>query len=83
MSVRVFDFRCIAGHISEHFVEAETRAVQCPDCDQLALRQIAAPRAKLEGITGDFPSAADKWTRNRESHLAKERRNQESHGTYK
>ena len=83
MSIRAFDFRCVAGHVSEHFVEVETRAVQCPECDQLALRQIAAPRAVLEGITGAFPSATDKWARNRESHMAKERRNQESHGTYK
>jgi len=83
MSIRAFDFRCVAGHVSEHFVEAETRAVQCPDCDQLALRLISAPRAKLEGITGAFPSAAGKWAQNRESHMVKERHNKEEHGTYK
>jgi len=79
--IRVFDFRCAGGHVSEHFVEAGTCAVQCPECNQLALRQVAAPRAKLEGITGAFPSAADKWQRNRESHMNKERRCLENHGT--
>ena len=79
--IRVFDFRCAGGHVSEHFVEAGTCAVQCPECNQLALRQVAAPRAKLEGITGAFPSAADKWERNRESHMKKERRCLENHGT--
>lgn len=46
-------------------------------------RLVAAPRAQLEGITGAFPGAADKWTKRRESHMAKERRNQEKHGSYK
>jgi hypothetical protein len=83
MSIRVFDFVCLNGHTSEQFVGPETRAVQCPECDQLALRQPAAPRARLEGITGAFPSAADKWVRNRESKMTQERRNQANHGTYK
>ena len=81
--ILIFDFRCAGGHVSEHFVEAGTCAVQCPECDQLALRQVAAPRAKLEGITGAFPSAADKWVRDRQSHMAREQHNKETHGTYK
>ena len=79
----LFDFRCAAGHVSEHFVDAEARAVRCPECGFLASRQISAPRAQLEGITGAFPSAADKWVRNRESHMAREQHNKETHGTYK
>lgn len=81
--IRVFDFRCAQGHVSEHFVEAGTQVVECPQCDQLALRQIATPRVQLEGITGAFPGATDKWARNRESHMRKERKNQENHGSYK
>lgn len=83
MSVRVYDFRCLNGHLTEHFVDAETCAVQCPECDQLALRQPAAPRAKLEPFTGAFPGAADKWARDRASHMARERHNKETHGTYR
>jgi hypothetical protein len=81
--IRVFDFRCPEGHVTEHFVELGTAAVQCPECDQLALRQIAAPRAQLDGCSGHFPTAADAWERRRESHMRKERKNQENHGTYK
>jgi hypothetical protein len=44
---------------------------------------IAAPRISLEGLSGDFPTAADQWEKRRESHMKKERRNQERHGTYK
>jgi hypothetical protein len=57
-------------------------AVQCPECSDLAFRQLAAPRSKLEGITGDFPTAADAWVNRRESHMKKERKDKENHGTY-
>lgn len=79
--IRVFDFRCPAGHVTEHFVEDNIQEVQC-HCECMAERMISAPRVQLEGITGSFPGAADKWERTRESHMAKERKNQESHGSY-
>lgn len=93
--IRVFDFRCPEGHVTEHFVGSDWRegdAVRCSHaefggkltpCGKPAMRQLAAPRAKLEGITGAFPGAADKWQKDRESHMAKERKNREQHGTYK
>jgi hypothetical protein len=81
MALRVFDFRCPLGHVTEHFVDAEIEEVQC-HCECVAVRQIAAPRAKLEGITGAFPGAAMAWEKRRESHMAKERKNIEQHGTY-
>jgi hypothetical protein len=80
--IRVFDFRCPLGHVTEHFVDASIREVQC-HCECMAERMIATPRVQLEGITGAFPGAADKWERTRESHMAKERKNMEDHGTYK
>lgn len=83
MSLRVFDFRCHNGHVSELFEDDALRVVECPKCNQLAFRQIAAPRAQLEGFTGAFPGAADKWVRDRESHMKREQHNQREHGTYK
>lgn len=82
MSLRIFDFQCDGGHKHEAMVQADERTVMCPTCNKVATRLIAAPRAKLEGITGDFPSAADKWVRDRESKMRKERKNMERHGTY-
>jgi hypothetical protein len=55
------DFECENGHISEHFVDHSINRVQCPHCDLLATRKLAAPRSKLEGITGAFPTASDRW----------------------
>lgn len=82
MGIKVFDFLCHNGHRSEHFVNDDIFEVEC-HCGAMGHRQISAPRAKLEGITGAFPGAADKWVRNRESHMKKERKNKENHGTYK
>ena len=83
MSIRVFDFRCDAGHSNEMFVESDTISIQCPSCGKIAHRQIAAPRAQLDGCSGDFPGEALKWEKRRESHMAFERKNQERHGTYR
>lgn len=82
MTYRIFDFRCPEGHVEEHLVLAGTEENQCA-CGAMAKRQIAAPRAKLEPFTGAFPGAADKWVRDRESHMRKEQQNKREHGTYK
>jgi hypothetical protein len=82
MGLRMFDFRCPEGHVEEHLVDAGTEENQCK-CGAIGKRQLAAPRAKLEGFSGAFPGAADKWERNRESHMRKEQHNQREHGTYK
>ena len=82
MSLRLFDFQCSAGHRNEMLVGADVRRAKCDTCGKPAKRLIAAPRCQLEGITGSFPGAADKWVKNRESKMAKERKLEESHGTY-
>jgi hypothetical protein len=82
MGVKVFDFGCANGHVVERFVNDDIHEHQC-ECGAMGKRQIAAPRAQLEGITGAFPGAAMAWEKRRESHMAKERKNQENHGTYK
>ena len=35
-------------------------------CQSIATRIISAPNIMLEGVTGDFPTAADAWVRKRE-----------------
>lgn len=57
------DFECDNGHVSEHITDRYQLSVQCPHCDLSAKRRLAAPRSKLEGITGAFPSAYDKWAK--------------------
>lgn len=79
--IRVFDFLCRNGHRVEHFVNATIEEVEC-ECGAMGKRQIAAPRFDLDGCSGHFPTAADAWERRRDSHMRKERKNQENHGTY-
>lgn len=80
--IRVFDFECINGHRSELFVDSSVRYTRCPACGASAKRLISAPRAKLDGISGDFPTAADKWANDRESHMRKERKHMQEHKEY-
>jgi hypothetical protein len=70
------------GHVTEHFVDSDKREVMCPQCLNVAFRQVPAPRCQLDGCSGDFPSASMAWEQRRESHMRKERKNQENHGTY-
>jgi hypothetical protein len=82
VSIRVFDFVCHNGHRVERFVNDDIVENEC-ECGALGKRVISAPRAQLDGTSGDFPGAADKWERTRESHMRKERKNSERHGTYR
>lgn len=79
--IRVFDFVCRNGHRVERFVESGIEEVEC-ECGAMGKRQIATPRVSLDGCSGHFPSAADEWERRRESHMRKERKNMEDHGSY-
>jgi putative FmdB family regulatory protein len=62
--MRVYDIQCNScGTIDEVFVATGSSANRaCPYCNTgTQLRLLSAPRFELEGITGDFPGAANKW----------------------
>ena len=86
MSIRVYDYVCDAcGFKDELFCNAEKldERIECTSCHSLNAmqRMIPAPRAQLDGISGDFPGAAMQWEKRRESHMAKERKHEANHGT--
>ncbi len=76
-----FDFQCEDGHLNEHFVEMSIRNITCKECCKDSVRIISSPQIKLEGITGSFPGAADKWVKKRAEKLQQERKQAASHGT--
>lgn len=78
--IRVFDFRCADGHVHEHFVSLGTERLTCSTCGADAVKIMSAPRSKLEGFTGDFPTAGDAWVRSRESRQKADERSVERHG---
>lgn len=63
MSRRIFEFQCVDGHVSEALVYPETTEIHCRTCGEAAHRMISPVRSKLEGITGAFPGAADRWAK--------------------
>lgn len=60
---RMFEFVCSNGHLTEKFIDDKTRAISCPLCGEQSVRLVSTPRINLEGFTGAFPGAADKWLR--------------------
>jgi transcription elongation factor Elf1 len=60
---RMFDFVCGDFHVTECLIDDSIRTTTCKTCGQAAIRVVSAPRIALEGITGAFPDAADKWVR--------------------
>jgi len=61
------DFLCgHCGQLTERLTDTAYRAIECPECHGDAIEQLSMPTVKLEGITGAFPGAADRWARIRE-----------------
>lgn len=61
------DFLCgTCGKVSEKLVDSDYHSIECPECHGDAIEQMSMPTVRLEGITGSFPGAADRWARIRE-----------------
>jgi len=63
---QMFDFHCAScGNVFERLIDSTLRATPC-ECGETANRVMGMPTVKLEGITGAFPGAHDRWARIRE-----------------
>jgi hypothetical protein len=71
---RIFEFSCKNNHTIEKLIDDSVRVIKCIDCSEDAKRIISRPMFKLEGITGQFPTAYDAWERKRAEKLAVERK---------
>lgn len=71
---RIFEFLCTNSHITDQLVDDVIRTAPCRECGAEATRQISTPRINLEGITGAFPGAADKWVKKRAEKLKQEQK---------
>lgn len=68
----MFDFKCVeCGAVEDHYVDTELNSSTC-FCGGLSIKQLSAPRAKLESCSGDFPGAYHSWTEAREKRARKE-----------
>lgn len=58
------DFKCVECEaVFERLTNA--RVAQC-ECGGMARDVLCAPTFRLEGVTGHFPTAADRWARDHE-----------------
>lgn len=76
--MRIFEYRCKkCQRIFEALVAVEDRKTtqKCPDCEGFGEYMVSAPAIKAW-------LDSDRWVKNRESHMKKERRNMDNHGTY-
>lgn len=60
---KVFEYQCPIHGRFEKFETNPAAAHACPNCGSESARALSAPRSQLEGVTGAFPTAADKWAR--------------------
>ncbi len=61
MPRQLIEFKCSNGHIHERFTNSSSSEEICPFCGSLGSRIISTPTIKLEGWSGSFPTAAQKW----------------------
>lgn len=71
---RMFDFFCDNGHVTERLVDDSVGSITCPECGKDAVKAVSAPTIKLEGFTGAFPDAYDRWARVRAEKLQQEKK---------
>jgi len=80
------DFRCPYGHVTEHFVKAGTKIVQCGDClAQAKLVFLTSPKPLwMELAMGEnaSPEAIDKFEKMHKQKADKEAKIKKEHGDY-
>lgn len=78
---RIYDFRCPCGELEEHYIDLGIDDLPlCNKCGKTMQRVISPVRFTLEGVSGDFPTASDKWVKQRKEKIASEKRERQSHG---
>lgn len=81
MPRRMYDFECKDSHITESFVDVDTKEVQCGECGGTATRIISPTTIYLDPVSGLYPSATSKWHKMRAEKLALERKTKANHGS--
>jgi len=72
------DFICPDGHVQEKFLDNKLKASKCDICGQGSVKKQAAIRFRLDGTSGDFPTASAAWERKRKEQLKLEEKREAS-----
>jgi hypothetical protein len=68
------DFLCDEDHVTEALRDDSEQSIICPVCGNTAVKALAAPQIKLEGFSGAFPDAYDRWSKVRADKLKQEQK---------
>lgn len=63
--LKVYEFRCSNGHLTEEFVEGDITTSRC-GCGANSTRVVSATSCVLDGSSGEFPGRHQKWLREHE-----------------
>lgn len=64
MSRKIWDFVCPDCGLEFERLVGDGEGTSCPACTSPApVKRLAMPQVRLEGITGAFPTASDRWAR--------------------
>jgi hypothetical protein len=66
------DFQCALGHTAERYLDNGITLTECIQCGGPARKLLRPIAFTLEGTSGDFPTAADKWVKKRNQKLQEE-----------
>ncbi len=60
----IYEFKCTNGHVTEHYMPMSERDSEPPcNCGATSRRILSVPNFKLDPVSGDFPTATDKFAR--------------------
>jgi putative FmdB family regulatory protein len=72
----IYVYECDSKHRAEHLCKIAERDTPhtCQECAGEMRRVLTTVQFKLEGITGDFPTAYDKWDKVHREKLSQEQK---------
>ena len=62
--MRLYEYVCKIHGAFEAFADQDNRheSKPCKHCGEESVYVVSTPRVELEGVSGHFPTAYDKWT---------------------
>jgi hypothetical protein len=59
MTKRIYEFTC-GDHTTDKYIDETITQIHC-HCGKIAQKKISRPNFLLDGVSGDFPTALQKW----------------------
>lgn len=60
------DFKCLDGHVTERYIDAEVDSIPCKDCGNVATKTLGYGTLILDGTDPSLPGAYNRWATVRE-----------------